>query len=65
MGNLRIYKAVFAVHEGNYWRPRAMYVVARDTARALDIIGYEYGEVKIRELEPIEVKEGMFFGWTA
>lgn len=63
MNDLKLYFAVYAVHEDRAWRAYATIVVAKSTVDAMNFIADRYGEVKLKKLEKIELKEGMFLGW--
>ena len=58
--DLKIYSAIFAIHENHEWRGCWTRVVAKSTVDALNIIANKYGEVKMKSLEEIKLKEGMF-----
>lgn len=57
---LKLYTAKIAVHEDKQWRAYKVKVIAKNAGDALNIIANKYGEVKIKNLYEMQLKEGMF-----
>ena len=60
MDELKLYSVVFAIHENNEWRGYRTRVIAKNVVKAINLVANKYGEIQLKKLEEIEIKEGMF-----
>lgn len=58
MNDLKVFFVVFAIHKEKEWAAHAGYVFANDEGNLQRLLNDAYGEVFLRYVEPIDVKEG-------
>ena len=56
--NLNLYFVVFAIHVAREWRAYSGYMFAKSETDIPELLNKKYGEVSIKTIQPIEIKEG-------